>query len=662
MGVSDNTPLTPLYHASLTHVLDHSLKHRLKTMGYALRAGRPKSGEAMLVWGGGATAKRSLDLCAATDAQPLYLEDAWLRSLHPSDQKSYGFTLDTKRPHFDASGPSDLEDILATHPFDGTSLITRAQHVMGWLKYSQLTKYSATRIDLDLPKPGYVLVIDQTQGDASVTTSGGARDAFIEMLVTAQEDHPHAPILIKTHPATAQTTKQGYFSPDDATARVSLETRPISPWQLFEGAIAVYTYSSQLGLEAILAGHKPHVFGQPFYAGWGLTHDHAPIDRRTRHLTRAQLVAGSYLIYPKWFDPHSHQSAPIEHILASAEASTRAWRDDHQGWTASNMRLWKRGPMASFFGQHGRLSFSQTPRPDIPTMIWGRSTDNNVSSVEDGFIRSRGLGAALVPPLSLILDDVGIYFDATRPSKLDALIARSHELGDHARARITRLIDTLNAHNISKYNLESAPVPQSLPKGYHLILGQVEDDASLQFGAPEICTNDALVQRVWETYPEATLVYKPHPDVQAGLRKGALTRTDLVDHVLNDGSITQALEHAAAVHTMTSLGGFEALLRGIPVYCYGLPFYAGWGLTHDTLKAPHWRRRHVELWQLAHAALIDYPRYFDPIYTAPTSPERVVALLANGLEARQSMGLRLLAKLQGVTVSLPFDWRSMRRK
>jgi hypothetical protein len=45
-----------------------------------------------------------------------------------------------------------------------------------------------------------------------------------------------------------------------------------------------------------------------------------------------------------------------------------------------------------------------------------------------------------------------------------------------------------------------------------------------------------------------------------------------------------------------------------------------------------------------------------------TSPERVIALLANGLEARQSALLRLLAKLQGWAVSPPFDRIYRRRK
>ena len=45
--------------------------------------------------------------------------------------------------------------------------------------------------------------------------------------------------------------------------------------------VGVYTVSSQMGFEAIFAGHRPRVFGKPFYAGWGLTEDDEVIPRRT---------------------------------------------------------------------------------------------------------------------------------------------------------------------------------------------------------------------------------------------------------------------------------------------------------------------------------------------------------------------------------------------
>ena len=95
----------------------------------------------------------------------------------------------------------------------------------------------------------------------------------------------------------------------------------MSPWKLLEGAIAVYTVSSQLGFEAILAGHRPRVFGQPFYAGWGLTRDcaadHPAWARRGRRLTLDQLCAGALLLYPYYWDPQAQRPVSAEQAIAA---------------------------------------------------------------------------------------------------------------------------------------------------------------------------------------------------------------------------------------------------------------------------------------------------------------------------------------------------------
>ena len=62
---------------------------------------------------------------------------------------------------------------------------------------------------------------------------------------------------------------------------------------------------------------------------------------------------------------------------------------------------------------------------------------------------------------------------------------------------------------------------------------------------------------------------------------------------------------------MTSLTGFEALLHGRAVHCYGGPFYAGWGLTTDHFPLSH-RTRRVSLDELVYAAMLEYPRYVLP--------------------------------------------------
>jgi capsular polysaccharide export protein len=53
-----------------------------------------------------------------------------------------------------------------------------------------------------------------------------------------------------------------------------------------------------------------------------------------------------------------------------------------------------------------------------------------------------------------------------------------------------------------------------------------------------------------------------------------------------DADIIQCIQLADELHTMTSLSGFEALMHGKRVFCYGMPFYAGWGLTQDEHQIP----------------------------------------------------------------------------
>ena len=62
---------------------------------------------------------------------------------------------------------------------------------------------------------------------------------------------------------------------------------------------------------------------------------------------------------------------------------------------------------------------------------------------------------------------------------------------------------------------------------------------------------------------------------------------------------------------MTSLSGFEALLHGKTVYCYGQPFYAGWGLTVDAYSNPR-RQRQLMLQDLIYHTLVTYPTYIHP--------------------------------------------------
>ncbi|MGP6087498.1 capsular polysaccharide biosynthesis protein [Antarctobacter jejuensis] len=646
------------------------LRRILSLAGFRLSLGRPTADDFVGVWGQSPYAHRGEAMAARTGAGLVRIEDAFLRSLHPgrAGEPPLGLLIDHTGVHFDGRAPSDLETLLNTHPLDDTALLNRARGVMARMQEAHLSKYSATRLDLETPEPGYVLVIDQTRGDASVSASGANRSRFLEMLFVAREENPVARIVLKTHPETGAGYRAGHFEAGDAGGDVVLCDAPVSPWALLEGATSVYTVSSQMGFEAILAGHRPRVFGQPFYAGWGLTDDETVLPRRRRTLTRAQLSAGAMILYPRWYDPYDNRLCEIEDVLGALEARARAWREDRAGWVAAGMRLWKRAPLQKFFGQEKRIRFEDnvekardiSVRTARPLMVWANRAEGEATRVEDGFLRSRGLGADLISPLSLVLDSEGIYYDPTRTSALESWIQqRATGLRLDQIERIQRLIASIVQQSLSKYNL-SGKLP-TLPAGRRILVpGQVEDDASILKGSPQMQSNTALLELARAENPDAVILWKPHPDVDAGLRLGIVENPERwADMVLDRCDIGALLQEVDEVWTMTSLTGFEALLRGCRVVTLGAPFYAGWGLTRDLGPAPA-RRLHgprPTLEALVHAVLIDYPRYFDPVTGSSCPVETVVNRLKTGEIPAPGPVNRSLAKLQGALASKSHLWR-----
>ncbi|MEH6749895.1 MAG: capsular polysaccharide biosynthesis protein [Paracoccaceae bacterium] len=647
------------------------IRRILDLAGHELRLGVPGPQDRIAVWGHSPYAARGEAMARQTGAALVRIEDAFLRSVHPGrdGEPPLGLVIDSRGMHYDPAQPSDLEVLLATHPLDDTALLDAARGAMARLAEADLSKYNAHDPQAPLPAPGYVLIIDQTRGDAAVTQGRADSNTFREMLFHATQDNPGARIVIKTHPETVAGHRAGYFDADTLAlapgADITLLSAPVSPRALLEGAVAVYTVSSQMGFEAILAGHRPHVFGQPFYAGWGLSEDFTPVTRRQRRLTRAQLFAAAMILYPVWYDPCRDRLCPLDEAISALEAQVRAWREDRHGWQANGMRLWKRGAINGFFGGVTPVRFRDGPARDgRRAMVWAAKADtapDGAVRVEDGFLRSRGLGADLVPPLSLVCDDLGIYYDPSRDSRLERMIAARAALRPDQAARARALMAALVARGVSKYNLgQDAPDLRALAAGRRVVLvpGQVEDDASIRLGAGDVRTNAALLAAARAGNPDAFVVYKPHPDVEAGLRPGALPEAEgIADLVVTGADPAALMSQVDAVWTMTSLLGFEALIRGRQVVTLGAPFYAGWGLTDHRGTALPRRQAHVTLEGLVHAALIDYPRYRDPVSGLPCPVEVAVERLAAGAVARGGLANRLLAKLQGVFAGHAHLWR-----
>jgi capsular polysaccharide export protein len=643
----------------------------LTLAGWDVRIGAPLAeGDWVGVWGKSPTAPRGEAVAGAFDRPVVRVEDAFLRSvkLGRDGAAPIGLLIDRKGVHFAPDAPSELEDLLARHPLDDSALLTRARDGIGRLKALHLSKYNLSDPTATPPPPGYVLVIDQTRGDASIAHGAATGATFREMLFVAMDEHPGTRILIRTHPETMAGHRQGHYSPDDrAMGNIDFADPDLSPQALLEGAVAVYTVSSLMGFEAILAGHRPHVFGQPFYAGWGLTDDRQPVWRRQRKLTRAQLFAAAMILYPAWYDPCRDRLCSFEEAVDQLEAEVRAFRQDRAGHVAVGQRLWKRAHLQRFFGREAPVWFRPDGRAAAEAvaggrtaLVWGAAPCDLAPClrIEDGFLRSRGLGADLVPPLSLVADGRGIYYDPSRESDLDHLVTAGPPPGGEERAR--RLIRKLTQAGLSKYNSGGLPLPP-LPGGRRILVpGQVEDDQSVLLGAGDVRTNLALLERVRLANPDATILYKPHPDVEAGLRAGvvpadrALALADLVVSRADPAALIAVCDE---VWTLTSTLGFEALLRGKPVTCLGTPFYAGWGLTRDLCPPVPHRRARPTIDGLAHAALIAYPRYRDPVSGLPCPAEVIAERLARGEVPRPAPGYRLLSKLQGLLAGQAWIWR-----
>jgi capsular polysaccharide export protein len=272
-----------------------------------------------------------------------------------------------------------------------------------------------------------------------------------------------------------------------------------------------------------------------------------------------------------------------------------------------------------------------------------------VVSVEDGFLRSAGLGADFILPASVVLDTVGMYYDPSEPSGLERILAGA-EWTAELLGRAQTLIQTINERRLTKYNLSfsaNAFAPATRRPAI-LVPGQVVDDQSVMLGGCGIRSNADLLAEVRWRNPSAFVYYKPHPDVVAGHRAGFLSDQEALRHadqVLHDVGILEAVEHVDEVHTLTSLTGFEALLRGKTVVAYGQPFYAGWGLTVDVRPLGR-RHRTLTLPELAAGALILYPTYIHPASGEPCEVEDLIALLQSGSRPRQSLLVKA-RQLQG---------------
>lgn len=653
------------------------------------------SPRAVVGWGLRPTTKKAQAYAKQQRLPYVALEDGFLRSFAPGqDNPPLSLIVDEVGIYYDANRPSQLENLLngeedvLTGTFaDGTpydqALVTKAMNEIlthHLSKYNHVDEWDCSVLQRNprWKNRQKVLIIDQTVGDVSIHYAQASAQSFNDMLVAARKQYPGAVIVVKTHPQVSSGDKEGHFSElleDDNTCLLQSAVNPI---KLLREIDIVYTVSSTMGFEALLVGKPVHCFGLPWYAGWGVTTDYLSCPRRIKKRTVIELFAAAYCRYVRYLNPENKQLGTIFHSIQWLKRQKRFSQQYPQAngrllvvgfrrWKVANVKpLLSLYPDRVFFVQNARQLLELNPQVSDSIVVWGNIVDENIQRMadtkgctvlrmEDGFLRSVGLGSDFTPPNSIVLDERGLYFDPSNQSTLEYRL-KTQNYGTEQCLRAEKIRKQIVSTGLSKYNTdlrECIRWEKQDKQPVVLVVGQVEDDASIRFGCTEVKTNLALLRCARAENPTALVVYKPHPDVQSRNRRGAVTLEKVqqyADYIETTHSMVSCIEACDVLYTMTSLSGFDALLRGKAVVVYGRPFYAGWGLTQD--KSDFSRGKQLSLDALVYATLVDYPLYWDWALKGYTNCE---GNMDNLLRQRQQIN-------DGQAVTTVTDWQRQWRK
>jgi len=542
--------------------------------------------ELAVVWGHASDAQQTVEVAQKNAISVLLLEEGWISGCADNTASSvrYSIQTDTVGLHNDSSKPNDLENLLnlpekAFSQQVSADNLAYARHCRKLLVHNNITKHNfVSQSEPSSEINDVVLVIDQAHGSASAKLGG--MDQVCEKPVT--------------------------------------------------------------------------VFGQPFYAGWGLSDDRSPVSRRQQHRSIDELFYASHIAHAVYRNPVTGDQWELRECLAHVQLQLHMFALNARHYECVGITPWKRKYIQQYLrSPDGTVRFKPAIKrsdssPDC-YVTWGyrRFADIQPNSsqqvngvplmrLEDGYIRSTGLGSDFNAPASLIADELGMYFDPQRESELESLLNHRDCTPDEI-FRAIKLKKLILSSRLSKYNVGTQgellfPDDNRLKV---LVIGQVEDDQSIRRGCDSVNRNSALLEAVRAARPDAWIRYKPHPDVVAGNRQGAVSTSVLnacADVVDADASIIDCIDACDELHTMTSLSGFEALLRGKKVVTYGAPFYAGWGLTEEHQPVARRRRRRT-LDELVYMAMIEYPRYVDLSTGEFTTPEDLVLTIEKQKQA-----------------------------
>ncbi|MDR1007128.1 MAG: capsular polysaccharide biosynthesis protein [Campylobacteraceae bacterium] len=602
-----------------------------------------KNGGQFYGWGRRNSGLKAVKLADKYNGKFVLLEDGFIRSIGLGSQQSPSFSIieDDVGIYYDATQPSKLENILNSYEFD-ENILNEAGLAIERIKKYNISKYNCSKeAGADFfPNNGKkrVLIISQTKDDKSVAYGLGNYISTINLIYTAYKENKDADIYLKIHPEALKGSKKSDILKRNIPPFCKVIEDDINPISLLKLIDKVYTKTSQMGFDALILGKECVCFGLPFYAGWGVSDDRAVCKRRVKKRTVLEIFAAAYILYTRYFDPYNRRDLTLLETID--EIAKIKSENRHKNGFFFGFSRWKHNFIKPFFAKEqfanlkfinplfgsNHLKIAQKLGLDENSLIyiWGKKPFTEVKEfakqksiptfcVEDGFIRSIDLGSDLTKPYSLVVDRYGIYFDATNKSELEEILNKTVFDKDVLKTA-EKVMEFLVKNHISKYNIDKDRVIKiNADKKIIFVPGQVDDDASIIYGSQGM-SNIELLKKVREANINSFIIYKPHPDVIVKNRIGKLNEKKILlyaDAVIKNISPDSLFKVCDEVHTITSLTGFEALLRGKKVVTYGMPFYAGWGLTRDNLTNSR-RVRKLTLQELVAGVLIVYPRYIHP--------------------------------------------------
>ncbi|MFN4057759.1 MAG: hypothetical protein ACK4HW_06200 [Roseinatronobacter sp.] len=359
---------------------------------------------------------------------------------------------------------------------------------------------------------------------------------------------------------------------------------------------------------------------------------------------------------PRFAQAQDLATTLAEWVNAAPLARASVFRPENVSWaigtvSESTLRNQSRYMIPALgVGRYSEVKFENAPHDFLDADVlfqWGLRVTNHkaradqtarglnipVVNLEDGFIRSIGIGLSGETSVSVCFDDATAFYDATRPSQLETWINRGVALTEEEHIRARAVIDRIAAKKVTKYNF--APyVPIARPDPTRkaiLVVDQRAGDVSIEKGLASPETFVRMVDAALAFADTHDILIKTHPDANIGGKDSAIGGETLaraaqhpaVTLVTEDMNPYSLIDIVEKVFVVSSGMGFEALLGGREVWCFGAPFYAGWGLTRDHVALPR-RTARPTLEAVFHAFYIEHTRYYDPIADRPGEIEAAI--------------------------------------